>query len=390
MLQYNNGQWNGIFDGKSIIGLSKQSEHITLEPGAQFELSLDPFESVKDIKTKIDDYNHKTAVLGDKLGITWLGYGIQPLSTYKNIKIIPKKRYALMSSYLPTVASKPLVMMRETAGIQVGLDYSDEVDAMKKFALALKLSPIMSAVYANSPIRNGRLTKYKSYRALSWLSTDNDRCGLVSPKIFKKNNNFSFQDYAEVLLDVPMIFIERPLEATGAIPVKNLTFRQFLKTGYLGFNPTVEDWDLHCSLYFPDVRLKSYIEIRNHDNQRSELIPSVPAFWKGVLYNKEVSDAVENLLESFNYQDFQYIRHRAPKFGLNFSVNNIKISELALEILNMSYQSLKSFSMGEEEYLLPVINLIKSGHTPADIIINKWKYEWKNKLADLVQYSKLA
>ena len=93
-----------------------------------------------------------------------------------------------MSSYLPEVASKPLVMMRETAGIQVGMDFCDEQDAMRKFRLALKLSPVVSAIFSNSPVRNGKLTKYKSYRALSWLSTDNARCGLVSPKIFKKKS----------------------------------------------------------------------------------------------------------------------------------------------------------------------------------------------------------
>lgn len=390
MLQYNNGDWDGIFDGKSIIGMSKDTAHITLEPGSQFELSLNPQKTVSEIKTKIDKYNKDTAELGEKLGISWLGYGIQPLSTYKNIKIIPKKRYALMSSYLPEVASKPLVMMRETAGIQVGMDFCDEQDAMRKFRLALKLSPVVSAIFSNSPVRNGKLTKYKSYRALSWLSTDNARCGLVSPKIFKKKSCFSFADYAEVLLDVPMIFIERPLECTGAIPVRNLTFRQFLKCGYLGFNPTIEDWELHSSLYFPDVRLKSYLEIRNHDNQRSSLIPSVPAFWKGIIYNDDAVEAAEKLLEPFTYCDFQNMRHKAPKFGLDFSIKNRKISELALELLNISMHGLKHDAAGDEKYLIPVLELVKKGVTPADLIIQKWENQWKNRLFELAEYSKLV
>lgn len=120
--------------------------------------------------------------IAEQFGIYWLGYGIQPVSTYKNIHIIPKKRYEYMTKYLPTVAKKPLVMRRETSGIQASFDYKDEADAMRKFAFALKLSPIVSAAFANSPVRNGRLTKYKSNRAASWLDTDNDRAGLVSAR----------------------------------------------------------------------------------------------------------------------------------------------------------------------------------------------------------------
>ena len=390
MLQYNKGELNGIFDGKSIIGMSCDDGNITLEPGSQFELSLLPQENITDIKQKIDQYNKETAELGEKLGIIWLGYGIQPLSTYKSIKVIPKKRYELMGKYLPTVAAKPLVMMRETAGIQVGLDYSDEADAMKKFALALKLSPIVCAIFSNSPVRGGKLTKYKSYRALSWLNTDNARCGLVSEKIFQKNTDFSFEDYAEVLLDVPMIFIERPLESTGAIPVQNLTFRQYLKSGWLGFNATVEDWELHCSLYFPDVRIKTYLEIRNHDNQRQNLIPAIPALWKGLLYNNDAIVAANELLQTFTYRDFQAVRQKVPRYGLDFSVKKCKISELAKEITGISYQSLKTAGHGEESCLEPLIELLNKGLTPADIIISNWQNCSNNNLFELINYSKIA
>lgn len=71
------------------------------------------------------------------------------------------------------------VMMRETAGIQCCIDFKSEEDAMRKFKLANKLSPFMTAMFANSPIRGGVDTGYKSFRALAWLNTDNDRCGFA-------------------------------------------------------------------------------------------------------------------------------------------------------------------------------------------------------------------
>ena len=385
---YKNGNWSAVYEGNNIIGLKNETGTISLEPGSQFELSLNPQDTIGQIAEKIEDYNKTTAQIAEKMGIIWLGYGIQPLSTNKNIKIIPKKRYEYMTQYLPTVAKKPLVMMRETSGIQTGIDYRSEEDAMRKMSLALKLSPIVSAMFANSPIRNGKLSGYKSYRALSWLHTDNDRCGLVSAKLFERDFEFTFEDYAKILLDVPMIFIERA--GIGAIPVKNLTFARFLKDGYEGFSAKIEDWELHLSLYFPDVRLKSYLEIRNHDNQRSGLICAVPAFWKGLMYDENAFNAAEETVKSFNYIDFEYMRRKTPKCGLNLNIRGHKIADIALELLKISHSSLKSAQNNEEKYLEPIIELAAQGLTPADVIIKNWNGCWNRGLGRLIAYSKLG
>lgn len=384
---FKNGNWSGVYEGNNIIGLKNETGTISLEPGSQLEISLNPLDTIAEIENKITEYNKITARIAEKMGIIWLGYGIQPLSTNKNIKIIPKKRYEYMTRYLPTIAKKPLVMMRETSGIQTGIDYKSEQDAMKKLSLALKLSPIISAAFANSPVRGGKLTGYKSYRAFSWLHTDNDRCGLVSSKLFERDFEFSFEDYAKILLNVPMIFIER--KGIGAIPVKNLTFSQFLKDGYEGFTAQIEDWELHLSLYFPDVRLKSYLEIRNHDNQRPELIPAVPAFWKGLLYSENASNEALELLKPFSYIDFEYIRRKTPKCGLSMNIKGYNLAQIATEALKISHSALKKAGIGEEKYLEPLLELTKEGKTPADVIIDRWNGTWNKDLQKLIEYSTL-
>ena len=388
-LKSKSNDWqDSISEDNAILGLLGKNGTVTLEPGSQTEISLYPSDSIDKISAVINSYNKFTSDIAKDQGVLFLGYGIQPVSTYKNISIIPKKRYEYMTKYLPTVAKKPLIMMRETAGIQASFDYSDEQDAMKKFATALKLSPIISAVYSNSPIRNGRLTKYKSNRAASWLDTDNDRCGLVSAKVF--SGEFSFSKYAQILLDVPMIFIEREINGVNtAIKVNNLTFRQFMKQGYEGFFAQKNDWETHLSLYFSDVRLKSYIEIRNHDNQRSNLICSVPAFWKGIIYNESALDAVNDVLKRFTYFDFEYIRRKAPQYGLDMKIKHLSLADLAKEIVDISYQSLKSFNQGEEKYLGPIKAFVDKKITPADVLIDKWNNEWNAQLSELVKYSEL-
>lgn len=382
--------WQNIRENGAILGLKNANGTITLEPGSQTELSLEPKSNIHDIRRYIDHYNKDTSLLAQQYEITWLGYGIQPVSTYRNINIIPKKRYKLMTQYLPTVAKRPLVMMRETAGIQASFDYQDEQDAMRKFSLALKLSPIVSAMFANSPIRNGHLTKYKSNRAASWLDTDGSRCGLVSSKAFQVHK-FSFEEYVEILLDVPMIFIERENEFQQkiAINLAGITFREFMNRGYNGYFATKDDWLLHISLYFPDVRFKNYIEIRNHDNQRKDLICAVPAFWKGILYNNDAILAVQDVLKSFSYFDFEYMRKITPKKGLDLKIKNLVLKDLVQEIIEISYASLKSYGKNEDVYLEPLIDLSQKGLTPADVIIQKWENEWQCKIEKLIEYTKL-
>ena len=277
--------WDYILDGNEIIGLKKLHDTITLEPGCQFELSMEPQNTIAELKENIEKINSALQPVLDKFEITLLNKGVSPKTTYRNIKLIPKKRYHVMANYLWGILSD--VMMRETAGIQVGIDYKSEEDAMRKFRLANIMMPFMTAMYANSDIRGGVNTGYKSFRALAWLNTDNERCGFAT----NFSSNMSFRDYVKLLLDTPMIFINRenaPVEING-----RMTFRQFMDKGFEGFIPLMDDWKLHCNLYFPEVRLRNFLEIRNHDCVGGGLEYSVPAMYKGIMYSQSAFEEVE-------------------------------------------------------------------------------------------------
>ncbi len=368
ILKLENENRTVIFDEVYPMGMIFAKGHISLEPGSQLEISIDPVKEISEIKNIIDNYNKETEKVSEEYGICWLGCGIQPISTCDNINIIPKKRYGHMTEYLPKKARLPFVMMRETAGIQVGVDYNSEEDAMSKLSTAIKLSPIVSAMFANSPIRNLRLTGFKSFRAYSWLNTDEQRCGLISEKLF--HNDFSFEDYKNVLFDVPMIFI---IKNGKYISTGNMTFGEYYKKGYEGYFPTLEDWNNHISLFFPDVRLKTYLEIRNHDSQKPDMICAVPALWKAILYNKDAQCAIDEIFKSFDYHDFQRIRFLTPKYGLNIQFKKYPLCDLAKEIINIAIHSLSLMKTGEEKYIFPLATFVKQCKTPADDIINKLK-----------------
>lgn len=351
--------WDYIQDDNHIIGLKKLHETITLEPGCQFELSLEPKEHIRDLKKRVQEIDSAIKPILEEFEIKFLNLGISPRTTYKNIKLIPKRRYHVMANYLWGILSD--VMMRETAGIQVGIDFKTEEDAMKKFRLANLISPFATAMFANSKIRGGVDTGYKSFRALAWLNTDNERCGFA----LDFNKNMSFKDYVNLLLETPMIFINRDNKCVSLNG--RITFKQFLDKGFEGFYPTLEDWKLHSNLYFPEVRLRNFIEIRNHDCVGNDLEFSIPALYKGIMYSKSALEETEDILSKFTSNEIKELRYKVARSAINTKINGKSILPICKELAEISYYTLKTEGNNEEEFIKPLIELLKKGKCPADV-----------------------
>ena len=369
--------WTYITDENNIIGLKNLHDTITLEPGSQIELSIQPEKTVFDLKNKIERLNSiiKLALPNDT---TLLEYGVSPYSTSKSINLIPKRRYKLMAVYLWGILSD--VMMRETSGIQCGIDFSSEEDAVRKYKLANKLSPFMTAMFANSPIRGGVNTGYKSFRALSWLNTDNDRCGFYG----KISEEYSFEDYIDRVMKTPMIFVQRdgiPINFNG-----NITFEEFIEEGYEGLSAKIEDYELQANLCFPEVRMRNFLEIRNHDCVSGDLKYSIPAIYKGIMYDEDALKETEDLLKPLQYKDFSELRYNVPKHALNTKIKNHEIKDYAKEIINIAENSLRRIGQGEEIFIEPIKELVADGLCPADIIIKNWDGIWHRDIRRLIDY----
>lgn len=368
--------WDYITDDYNIIGLKQEHDTITLEPGCQIELSLKPEKTISALETKINFLDKKINSILDKYNIILLKYGVSPLTTYKNINILPKMRYKIMAKYLWGILSD--VMMRETAGIQGCFDFKDEEDAIRKFKIANKLSPFITAMFANSPIRGGAETGYKTFRGLSWLNTDNDRCGFAC----NIDDDFSFEKYIDKVLKSPVIFLNKeglPVEVNGKID-----FESFMQNGWEGFEATLEDFKLHANLYFPDVRLRNFIEIRNQDCWKNPY--AVIAIYKGILYDETAMQEIEELLKEFSHRDIAELRYNIPKNALQSPIKSYSAGEIAKKILNIAETSL--ITIGEEKYLEPIKELTFDGLCPADIIIRNWNGIWNKDIKKLVRYLK--
>src|SRR5574341_1824335 len=293
-----------------IVALSRDKAQITLEPGGQIELSGEPCESIHCTYAEFNQHIRELLEVSEPLGVIFLGLGMQPISSVDEIEWVPKKRYRIMAPYMPKVGKLGQRMMKQTATVQANIDYSDEKDAMAKFRAAMGLAPLVTAMFANSPISDGQLNGYRSFRGHIWTDTDKARCGLLR---FAFDPNVSFARYVEYALDVPMYLVIRDgkyLDFTG------VTFRRFLSHGHQGHQAAIEDWELHLTTLFPEVRIKRYMEVRSADSQPPELMPALPALIKGALYDPDCLQASWDLVKGWSWDERMELYHDSHRHAL--------------------------------------------------------------------------
>ncbi|MFN7158599.1 MAG: glutamate--cysteine ligase, partial [Erythrobacter cryptus] len=250
--------WTPIEEGGNVIALKGADGAISLEPAGQLELSGAPLENLHETCAETGRHLAQVKQVGEKCGVGYLGLGMWPDKRREDLPIMPKGRYAIMMRHMPRVGKLGLDMMLRTCTIQVNLDYASEADMVKKFRVGLALQPLATALFANSPFTEGRPNGFLSYRSHIWSDTDPARTGML-PFVFEEG--FGYERWAQYMLDVPMYFVFRDgkyIDAAG------LSFRDFLE-GRLsvlpGERPRQSDWWDHLSTAFPEVRLKSFLEM---------------------------------------------------------------------------------------------------------------------------------
>ncbi len=351
--------WGILYDESTVLGAIKDGTSISLEPAGQFEISYQPEDSIKNIEDGVSEIISDFDKLAKANNIAFLEKGLTPYSTHPEIKILKKNRYLIMAEYLKEQGSLAPAMMRETAGIQVNCDYSSEENAIFQLKFLNKIMPFMTALCANSNIRGGIDTNYKSYRALVWKYTDSARAGTFYNDILDGATGFA--DYIKKIIDVPMLFIER--NNKKILINGEISFREFLENGFMGERATLADYLLHSSLTFGDIRLKNSIEIRNHDSNSLDVALGLCAFYKGLLKNE---DEIKKLYENFSdvtFEDIEKYGFDCAKYGLDFKLSG-KIKEKfknAREIVNfLINQAENNLDDTEKHYLESLKKLCNS------------------------------
>lgn len=329
--------WLPVYAHGHLIALEKNGASVTLEPGGQIELSGSAHRTLEGMEAEADSYYAALNDAGNALGIGILAAGIHPEWRREDIPRMPKERYKIMAPYMEKVGKHGVDMMLRTCGVQINLDFDSEADMVKKYRVALGLQPVMTALLANSSRVEGKDSGYKSFRSHIWTETDPARTGV--PR-FVFEDGMGFARYVDWVLDVPMYFIIRD---GRYIDVAGQSFRAFMEgklKGHEGVLPTIHDWHDHLTTLFPEVRLKTYLELRGMDSVDKPLVYAMAAFWTGILYHEASLDQAWDLIRDWSADAHIRLRDEVPKEGLDAFVpggghlRNLAMKAIEISIIN--------------------------------------------------------
>jgi glutamate--cysteine ligase len=376
--------WQPVMEGPNIIALTRDQASITLEPGGQFELSGAPLASAHEGRVELNRHISELSALSRELGLVWLNVGRNPYVPSAEMPLMPKERYAIMRSYLPTRGALAMDMMMGTGTVQTNFDYANEKDMARKMRLAMASGPFLTALYANSPFAEGKPTGMRSTRANVWRAVDPDRCGIL-PSVFRED--FGYQDYVDFALDVPMFFIHRGGHYRDT---SGRSFREFLDRGLDGERPTQEDWTLHLTTLFPEVRLKSFIELRMADVGSPAMIVALAALTRGLFYDDSSLKEANFLLRTVRPEHMPEITDQAIRYAIQGKALGRTIQDWLRDLLQIARAGLERLNVMDAEgrpetaLLEPLQEIVDSGMTQADRLLMRYETDWQHSLAPLL------
>ena len=384
--------WSPVEENGKVIALKGPDGAVSLEPAGQLELSGAQREHLHQTCAEAGRHLAQAKAIGEKFGLGFLGLGMWPDKTRAELPVMPKGRYRIMLDYMPKVGSLGLDMMLRTCTIQVNLDYASEADMARKFRVGLALQPLATALFANSPFTEGKPNGMLSFRSHIWSDTDRDRTGML-PFVFE--DGFGYERYLDYALDVPMYFVFRDgqyIDASGQ------SFRDFLD-GRLpalpGEKPKLTDFVDHLSTIFPEVRLKSFLEMRGADGGPWNRICALPALWVGLLYDDQALGAAWDLVKNWTIDEHEALRREVPKLALRATVpGGGTVHDLAGTVLDIAAAGLtrraRLNSAGDNEggFLDPLNEIVASGKTPAERLLDRYYGDWHGDVSHV--YSEMS
>ncbi|MDR1083093.1 MAG: hypothetical protein LBL27_04405 [Coriobacteriales bacterium] len=389
---------------RDLIGLNRRYASITLEPGAQIEISISPVLEIRDIEIVYGAFRAELDPILDESGYELLMLGYHPTSRAKDIPLIPKGRYHFMDEYFKTTGSHGICMMRATASTQVSIDYSSEEDAVRKFRIANLLSPLFAFITDNSPLFEGMRVGGKPdgaegkldgdgaegklddtegalvggklddteggpglplpermARTVIWDDVDATR-SMTAPGTF--DEDFGFDSYAATILQAPAIFTIKTDEAGEGRGV-NQNGRAFFEV-FGNDELSREDIEHVLSLFFYDVRFKTYVEIRVADSLPLPYALAFTALIKGVFYSEAALATLDGVIAELGREGAAAIAQAKTALrqrGYDALVYGRGAAEWLDELIEMAQTSLEA---SDRHYLTPLAELIASRTTLTD------------------------
>lgn len=344
------------------IALTRGTETLSLEPGGQFELSGSPFPTAREGHRENLRHARELTDAAASLGLQPVALGYRPWATTADIPWMPKRRYQMMRKTLPRRGSLALDMMLMTCTGQVSLDWADELDCGRKVTATARLTPLLVALYANSPLVQGQVSGWMSYRSHVWSDVDPSRCGYF-PRML--DGTFDYRAYVDWALQAPLLFLRRD----GEYVTPEVTFAQLLKDGYHGRPALLSDWTDHLSTLFPEVRIKRVMEVRGADSVSLAMTGGLLALWRGLLYDAGALDAALALVPRLSYPAHLAFHEEAQRNGLRGKLGDRSLGALALEMVRIARGGLQRLDPADAPLLDVLEARAASGQSPSEDVL---------------------
>ncbi|VVB11982.1 unnamed protein product [Arabis nemorensis] len=374
--------WDKVMENGKVIGLKQGMQNISLEPGGQLELSGAPLETLHQTCDELHSHLYQVKNVAEELGIGFIGIGFEPKSCLEDGTIVPKRRYDFIRDHLVRSGSSGADVMPKTCTVQVNLDYSSETDMIRKFRASLALQPIATALFANSPFSNGKPNGFLSMRSHLYINTDKNRTGMI-PFVF--DDSFGFERYVEYALDLPMCFLHRN---KSYLNCRGMTFRDFLsgKNSHLSNEqPTINDWENHTGTIWPEVRLKKFLEMRGADGGPLKMLCALPAFWVGLLYDEESLQTILDMISDWTTEEREMLRTQVPITGLKTMFRDRPLKDVAEIVIKLATDGLERRGYRETGFLEPLAEVVRTGVTPAEKLLELYNGDWGESVDPLFQ-----
>ncbi len=242
--------------------------NLSFEPGGQIELSAAPCRSVSALLAEIRCVMDPLGAAAADAGMELLSVGIDPVNQVECVPLqLPGQRYVAMDEYLATRGTNGARMMRQTAALQVSLDVG--ADPVAEWRVLSALAPYVIAIFANSPRYAEESTGHQSFRAHVWRTLDRARTGLPAATA-----DDPAAEYCAFALAAPAILCR---DRDGAFR----PFGELLAAG----DATAEDWPVHLTTLFPEIRPRGTFEVRSADAIPTEWHAAPLTFLAGLLYD---------------------------------------------------------------------------------------------------------
>ncbi len=382
--------WKATDDDKNenIFALSRGESSIFTEADGRLELASKPRRRLINLVREYERYSSEIDSISREFGIRWVSMGWQPFAKNNEITYAPKARGKLLQKYFEA-RPEGEAQLKKTNSVHVNFGYHSEDDAMQKFQTLFAVAPIISAMFANSPLNCSKFTGFLGNRLRVGQNFAPERTR-VREEFFKKE--FDFEKWVDFVCDLPMISIER---SGNQIVMEGKTFAEFIQKGHGRHHARLKDFVSHMKSCWTELKMKNWLEFRSIDCVPPHLLPAIPALIRGITQTSASMTAARNLVKKYSFSEYCEVRDVANKSALAAELpDGRKMLTLAKELLEIANTSLKEHHLDkrgnadDSRLLWPIKEYVfVREQSPAEFVMEKWSGEWRQDPHKLLEWS---